>query len=354
MTFGRWPDVSLEKARARCQQQREVLADGFDPMAQRKVERQVDRQKMQNTFRAVAKQWHEHWKKGRSPRHAAYVWSRLERDILPRLGSRPVAEIESLEVVNMLRAISDRGVADLAKRAMQVTSGVYRYAVAHKLAEHNPAANFKPGDILPATEKTNYARVDGKELPKLLQAMDIYPSESTRLAMQFIAHCFVRTSELIGAKWEEVDLERHRWDIPASRMKMKTPHIVPLSKQVIAILERLQQLRSGSAYVFPGLSENKPMSNNTILKALERMGYKGRMTGHGFRGIASTLLHEQGFEHEHIELQLAHMPRNAVSAAYNHAKYLPQRTAMMQSWSDYLDQQRKGNVLTMPVSSQQA
>jgi integrase len=137
-------------------------------------------------------------------------------------------------------------------------------------------------------------------------------------------------------------------------MKMKTSHIVPLSKQAIAILEQLQQLRSGSAYVFPGLSKNKPMSNNTILKALERMGYKGRMTGHGFRGIASTLLHEQGFEHDHIELQLAHMQRNAVSASYNHAKYLPQRTAMMQKWSDYLDQQRKGRVLTLPVSSKRA
>jgi integrase len=171
------------------------------------------------------------------------VWSRLEKKSCPRLGSRPVAEIESLEVVAMLRAISDRGVADLAKRVMQVTSAVFRYAVTH-----NPAANFKPGDILPATEKTNYARVSGKELPKLLHALDAYPSLSTRLAMQFMAHTFVRTSELIGAKWEEIDVEQARWDIPAERMKKKTPHIIPQSQQALAVLEQLRRSAPASRY----------------------------------------------------------------------------------------------------------
>lgn len=163
MTFGRYPDVSLEMARKRCQDARELLADNIDPMARRKVEKQVQRQQVQNTFRQVAKQWHEHWKQGQSERHAAYVWSRLQRDIVPRIGSRPVAEIESLEIVNMLRAIADRGVADLAKRAYQVTSSVFRYAVIHRISERNPAAGFKPKDVLPKTTKTNYARVDAKQ-----------------------------------------------------------------------------------------------------------------------------------------------------------------------------------------------
>jgi integrase len=156
----------------------------------------------------------------------------------------------------------------------------------------------------------------------------------------------VRTTELIGARWEEFDLDGARWDIPADRMKMKTPHIVPLSAQAVNLLKTLQLITGHSALLFPGERDHeKSMSNNTILKALERMGYKGRMTGHGFRGVASTLLHEMGFDHAHIELQLAHQERDEVSAAYNHATYLKQRASMMQDWADYLDSCMTGNVL---------
>lgn len=155
--------------------------------------------------------------------------------------------------------------------------------------------------------------------------------------MKLMCMTFVRTSELIGARWEEFDLKAGRWDIPAGRMKMKTPHMVPLSTQAVEVLRTLALLTGGRELLFPGERDHeKCMSNNTILKALERMGYKYRMTGHGFRGVASTLLHEMGFDHAHIEIQLAHQERNAVSASYNHATYLPQRSNMMQSWSDYL------------------
>jgi integrase len=248
-----------------------------------------------------------------------------------------MASIQALDVIAMLRAISDRGVSDLAKRAMQVTKAVFGYAVTHQVIEHSPVAHLKPNDILPKTTKTNYARVDAKELPKLLHAIDGYQGEQTKLAMQILAHTFVRTSELIGAKWEEIDIEGARWSIPASRMKMKTAHIVPLSRQSLAILARLKELSGASAFVFPGLRPRSHMSNGTILVALKRMGYVKRMTGHGFRGIASTILHEQQVDHEHIELQLAHQQRNAVSAAYNHAKHLKARAEMMQHWSDHLD-----------------
>jgi integrase len=157
---------------------------------------------------------------------------------------------------------------------------------------------------------------------------------------------FVRTSELIGARWAELDLDAARWDIPAERMKMRTPHIVPLSRQALDALDTLQTLTGESEWLFPGdRSAKKPMSNNTILKALERMGYKGRMTGHGFRGLASTILHEHGHPHEHIELQLAHAPRNTVSAAYNHALYLEPRTRMMQDWADFLERTQRGGKL---------
>jgi integrase len=219
-----------------------------------------------------------------------------------------------------------------------------RYAVAHGIIERNPAAEVKPGDVLKSRRKENYARIDGKELPELLRKMQVYDgAPQTRQALQLIALTFVRTSELIEAVWTEFDLDAAEWRIPKERMKMRTPHVVPLSTQAVDALRCLNEIRNGSAYVFPGdRNAAKPMSNNTILKALERMGYKHRMTGHGFRGVASTLLHELGWPHEHIELQLAHQERNQVSASYNWATYLPERRKMMQAWANHLDALRKG------------
>lgn len=201
--------------------------------------------------------------------------------------------------------------------------------------------------MLASRPKQNLARIDGKELPGLLRHIDAYQGAAiTRLAMKLMAMTFVRTTELIGARWSEFDLEAARWDIPAERMKMKTSHIVPLSMQAVNLLKTLQLITGHSVMLFPGERDHeKSMSNNTILKALERMGYKGRMTGHGFRGVASTLLHEMGFDHAHIELQLAHQERDEVSATYNHATYLKQRAKMMQHWEDYLDSCATGKVL---------
>jgi len=214
-----------------------------------------------------------------------------------------------------------------------------RYAVAHDLAERNPVADIRPSDVLKTRKKRNYPRLSAKELPELLAAIDAYAgNEYTVLALKLMMLTFVRTSELIAAKWEEFDTGAARWDIPAERMKMKTPHIVPLSRQALAVLEKLKTISYGRDLLFPGERNHaKPMSNNTILYALYRMGYRGRMTGHGFRGVASTILHEHDWPHEHIEIQLAHSERNAVSAAYNHAQYMKQRAEMMQWWGDYVD-----------------
>ncbi|HLI03797.1 MAG TPA: integrase arm-type DNA-binding domain-containing protein [Terracidiphilus sp.] len=344
MTFGSYPDVSLSLARERHAAARKLLASGVDPMAERKAEKA----KEENTFQSVQSRWLEHWRQGKSPRHVDYVKRRMEADILPCLGARPIALIEAPELVAMVKAIEQRGARDIAKRALETTGQVFRYAIAHGYAKRNPVAEIRPSDILPSTRKVNYARVDARELPDLLRAIEVYPgTHVTRLALKLIALTFVRTSELIGARWAEFDLEAARWDIPAERMKMRTPHIVPLSRQALDVLNTLRTLTGESEWLFPGdRNAKKPMSNNTILKALERMGYKGRMTGHGFRGLASTILHEQGYNHEHIELQLAHAPRNAVSAAYNHALYLEPRAKMMQDWADYLEQaQRGGKVL---------
>ena len=201
----------------------------------------------------------------------------------------------------------------------------------------------------------NQARVDIKDLPVLLRAIDTSDAIAiTRIAIKLMTLTFVRTSELINAEWGEIDLEAKQWRITAERMKMKSPHIVPLATQAVELLATLKEQTGWSKFLFPHQHDRKKtMSNNTILQALKRMGYQGKMTGHGFRGIASTVLHEQGYKHENIELQLAHVPRNAVSAAYNHALYLQPRTVMMQQWADYLDELKAG-AKVIPISGKLA
>jgi integrase len=345
-SLGKYPEVSLAEARDKRDHMRKLIAKGIDPVQSQKAAKEAKKLAQTNSFEAVARTWFEGWKGARSPRHAEYVIRRLDADVFPIIGSRPIAEIKAPELVKMMKAIQHRGALDIAKRCYQMTGQVFRYAIAHGIAERNPASDIKPSDILPSRLKTNYARVDAKELPSLLRAIEAYQGTPvTRLAIKLLALTFVRTSELIGARWDEFDLQAGQWRIPADRMKMRTEHIVPLSLQAIQILQILHGITGQSALLFPGeRNHSKPMSNNTILKALERLGYKGRMTGHGFRGIASTALHEQGFEHTHIELQLAHQERSAVSAAYNYATYMEQRAKMMQWWGDYLEHLLRGNV----------
>lgn len=339
MALGIYPDISLAQARQATDEARRLLAVGVDPMEQRKADRQDQKRTVENTFEIIARKWWAHWSPMRSPRHAEYVIRRLETDVFPVIGERPVDEILAPEIVQMVKAIEERGALDIAKRSLQTCGQIFRYAIAHGFATRNPATDIRPSDVLVSRRKQNYARLDAKELPELLRHIEVYQGSSvTRMAMKLMAMTFVRTSELIGARWEEFDLQNARWDIPSERMKMRTPHIVLLSRQAVQLLQNLHTLTGHRELLFPGERNPKtPMSNNTILKALERMGYKGRMTGHGFRGIASTVLHEEGWPHEHIELQLAHQERDNTSAAYNHALYLKPRAEMMQWWSDYLE-----------------
>lgn len=343
MTFGQYPDVGLASARERHAAARKLLAEGRDPMEQRKADKLAGALAERHSFKSIAGLWLDHWKGDKSPRHVDVTRRRLEANVFPRLGARPIAEIEAPELVTMVKAIEARGVGDLARRTLETSGQIFRYAVAHGYCSRNPAADISPSDVLRPVVKRNLARIDGKDLPGLLQAVEVYCGKVvTRLAVKLMALTFVRTSELIGGRWEEIDWEEHRWNIPAERMKMKTPHIVPLSSQAIEVLRLLHKLTGTGPLMFPGDADpKKTMSNNTILQALDRMGFGGVMTGHGFRGLASTLLHEQGWQHEHIELQLAHAPRNAVSAAYNHALYLKPRAKMMQAWGDFLEKSLK-------------
>jgi integrase len=348
MAFGEYPLVSLKDARELHFAARKVLGAGIDPMAERKAEGEAKQKEAEarqreavNSFENVARKWWAWWSIGKSPRHADTVMRRLEADIFPAFGHKFIDAVTAADVRELMLAIERRDARDVAKRSHETTSQIFRFAVARDIAARNPASDFKPRDILAEARTENRARVDARELPELLAKMEDYNGDAiTCLAMKLMAYTFVRTSEEIEAPWTEFDLDTARWTIPPERMKMDTPHIVPLSRQAVEVLRALKLLTGNGRLVFPGANDRKkPMSNNTILYALYRLGYRDRMTGHGFRGLASTILNENGFDEPHIELQLAHMKRNKVAAAYNHAKYLKQRTVMMQWWADYLDAQ---------------
>ena len=348
MALGEYPLVSLKEARERHSEARKVLVSGIDPMAERKAvgaakqkESEARQREADNSFENVAREWWNWWLIGKSPRHADTTMRRMEADVFPAYGHKPINEVTAADVRQLMISVEKRDARDVAKRIHETTSQIFRFSIARDIAARNPAADFKPRDILAEAQTENRARVDAKELPELLVKIDEYNGDAiTRLAMKLMTYTFVRTSEEIEAPWTEFDLEEARWTIPAERMKMKTPHIVPLSRQAVEVLRALKQITGHGHFVFAGARDKKkPISNNTILYALYRIGYRDRMTGHGFRGLASTILNEHEFDEAHIELQLAHTKRNKVAAAYNHAKYLKQRTEMMQWWADYLDAQ---------------
>jgi integrase len=348
MTFGEYPLVPPHRARELHFTAKQLLRTGVNPMTERKAEAEAKQEEERavqreadSGFEKVARKWWAWWSIGKSPRHAETLMNRLEADVFPPIGHLSIDAVQTAHIRDIMLTIENRGARDVAKRAHQSIGQIFRFAIARDLATRNPAAEFKPRDILAEAKTENFARVDEKDLPELLVKMDEYNGDAiTRLGMKLMAYTFVRTSEQIEAPWTEFDLDNARWVIPPERMKMNTPHIVPLARQAVDVLRALSLLTGRSKYVLPGaLDKNKPMSNMAILTALYRLGYRGRMTGHGFRGLASTILHENGFEEAHIELQLAHMKRNKVAAAYNHAKYIKQRTEMMQWWADYLDRQ---------------
>lgn len=344
LALGAYPAVTLKQARMDRDAARAILDTGADPVQARKDERAAQQLRLGTTFEAVARAWFANWAAARSQRHAGYVIRRLEADVFPTIGAKPIGDITAPQLLAMAKKVEARGALDIARRAWQTCGQVFEFALAHGQIERNPARDVRPGAALKPREQGHYARVDAKELPELLRKIASYQGSAfTRMGMQLLALTFVRTGELIGARWEEFDLEAAEWRIPPGRTKMKTPHIVPLSTQAVDVLRCLHELRGLSGLLFPGERDHeKPMSNNTILGALKRMGYAGRMTGHGFRGVASTILHEQGFDHAHIELQLAHQERDEVSAAYNFATYLGPRRKMMQWWANHLDELRQG------------
>jgi integrase len=337
LALGVYPEVSLADARERRLQARKMLAGGRDPGELKKEAKRLLLEKHENTFEVVAREWHQNRLAKWTPLYGKKTLSRLEMHVFPRLGTRPIADITPHELLSAMRKIEERG-ADIAHRVLQICGQIFSYAVITQRAPSNPAASLR-GALTPWV-KTNHAYIKPNELKEYLTNLEAYEGAlQTKLAMKFLLLTFVRTGELRGAAWSEIDLDKAEWRIPAERMKMKDPHTVPLSRQAIAILKELQPITGQWKYVFP--NQHKPagyMSENTILYALYRMGYHSRATGHGFRSTASTVLNEHGFPPDVIERQLAHGERNSVRAAYNHAQYLPERRKMMQWWADYIEE----------------
>lgn len=339
LSLGVYPAVSLKAARDKAEGMQKQQQAGLDPAAERRQAKLASKLAAANSFEAVAREWYGKHAPTWAQKHAADVLRRLELNIFPSLGKRPIGEIEPPELLAAVRKIEARGAHDLAHRVLGVCGQVFRYGVATGRCKRDLAADLR-GALTPHVKQSQPA-VRPEQLPQLLQAIATYDQigdKQTQLALQLLALTFTRTSELIGATWGEFDFDKALWIIPAGRMKMKNEHLVPLAPQAVAILAELKDLSGGSRFVFPGRSRDKSISNNTILFALYRLGYKGAMTGHGFRAVASTVLNESGlFNPDVIERQLAHTERNEVRGAYNRALYMPERCRMMQWWADELD-----------------
>jgi len=352
LSLGVYPRVGLKEARQKRDAERKHIDAKLDPSAERRAQAVRLRLAAENSFEAVGREWYRKQVHTWVAHHANDVIRRLEKNIFPRLGRRPISEIDAPELLAAMRPIEERGAHDLAHRVLQVCGQVFRYGIATGRCSRDLTKDLR-GALTPHKAKHQPA-VKPEELPALLRSIDSYEQigdEQTKLALKLLALTFLRTSEMIGAERTEFDLETAIWVVPAGRMKMKVEHIVPLSTQTIAILEKLNMLAGESRFLFPGRSRDKPISNNTLLFALYRLGYKGKMTGHGFRSVASTILNEAGFRADVIERQLAHSERNEVRDAYNRAQYLPERIRMMQSWADYLDRVRNGAKVLMLKSA---
>jgi integrase len=338
LAVGVYPDVTLAQARLKRDEARKLLQDGVDP-SQHKKETKIKLQEMTaNNFEAIAREWFEKNTPVWSERHADTIIRRLEYNVFPSLGKRAIELITAPELLGVLRKIENRGAVETAHRVKQICGQVFRYAIATGRGERDPSGDLK-GALAPVKSKSMATITDPKKIGGLLRAMEDYEGHIiTRCALQLAPLVFVRPGELRHAEWSEIDLNSGEWKIPGEKMKAGLPHIVPLSRQAIDIFKEIKSVTGDGRYVFPSLrSTARPMSNNTVNAALRRMGYtKDEIVGHGFRAMASTILHEQGWPSDVVERQMSHTEKNKVKAAYNHAQHLPERRKMMQAWADYL------------------
>ena len=348
LTFGPYPEITLQDAREKRLAARRLMLQGIDPAKHRDDAKRLLKERAANTFEKIAREWHANRVPTWSERTAKNVLQRLEADIFPAIGRKPIDELKHLDVIAALRKIEERGASEVAHRQRAVCASIFSYAIQCGFTERNLVTDMK--DVLKTVRAGHFAAINADELPQFLAILDRNEARMfapTRIALRLMLLCFVRTSELIETPWGEIDLERGEWIIPWQRMKRgkltvnpdMTNHHVCLSRQALALLRELHAITGRSKYLFPNQRDHeKPISNNTILVALGRMGYKGKMTGHGFRALAmSTIKERLGYRHEVVDRQLAHAPKDKVASAYDRAQFLAERRRMMQDWADYID-----------------
>jgi len=344
LTIGSYPEISLAQARRARDEARIQLYNNIDPNA-------VKNQRLQQMdesilFKSLAMEWMEDRKAVIKETTYLRDLSVFEKDLFPALGNMPIDQIKGKDVLACAKKIEERGAREMAKRSIPLAGRIFRFAIRKGIIENDPTPHLQ--EALKPRKVKHMARLDISEFPPFLERMDRYHGNPMiKTAIQLMTLTFVRTAELRMMQWDEINFETKLWRIPAEKMKMAQPHIVPLSRQALQLIEGLRPLTGNKQYVFYNHSIAKPMSSNALLCVIRTMGYNGKMTGHGFRGLASTTLHEQGYMHDAIEIQLAHRVGNAVSQAYNHAQHLEYRVKMMQEWSDFIDSLR-GKTMSLP------
>ncbi|HBV2906612.1 TPA: tyrosine-type recombinase/integrase [Citrobacter freundii] len=342
LALGVYPDVTLADARAKRDEAKRGIAGGIDPNEAKREEKATREAQINNTFQDLATEWHSSKLKKWSAGYASDIMEAFNKDVFPYIGKKPIAEIKPLELLNVLRRMEGRGATEKAKKVRQRCGEVFRYAIVTGRAEYNPAPDLT--SAMQGHESNHYPFLNAPELPAFFEALSRYSgSELVVLAARLLIITGLRTGELRGASWQEIDEQAAVWEIPAERMKMRRPHMVPLSQQALSIIARIREITGRYPLMFPGRNDpRKTMSEASINQVFKRIGYVGKVTGHGFRHTMSTILHEQGYNTAWIETQLAHVDKNSIRGTYNHAQYLDGRREMLQWYADYMDSLEQG------------
>lgn len=356
LALGVYPDLKLSDARDRAQEARERVKQGIDPMVHKRETKARNIALALETFQIVTAEWLNKNRSKWSKTYAEKVEQILAANVLPRIGKIPISSLTAPMVIDAVRPMEARGAVEQAARALRWIKAIMRYAAVTGRIDRSPIADLLASEVLRQRTTKRYPHLERGEIGDFLRRLVEYPGRpETRLAVNLLLLTAVRTGELRAARWEEIDFNRGEWRIPSERMKMRTPHIVPLSTQTSELFQELRKFTGYSSYLFPGGRGRYPyMSENTVNKAIAMLGYKGRVVGHGFRATFSTIANESGhFSPDVIERQLAHKERNEVRAAYHRAEYMSERHKMMQWWADYLDEMRN-NAEVIPIHSRKA
>ncbi|HHS9739330.1 TPA: tyrosine-type recombinase/integrase [Raoultella ornithinolytica] len=336
LSLGTYPLTSLTEARQKRDEAKKLVAAGINPSDVRKRDKQYRQNEISNTFEAIAREWYEKRIDRWSASYSEEMLKTFEADVFPYIGGRPIADIKPMELMGVLSRLDERGATEKLRKVRQRCGEVWRYAIVTGRAEYNPAPDL--ASAFSPHKKEHYAFLKTEELPEFFRTLNTYSgSIVVKLAMRLQVLTGLRPGELRQGEWSEIDFDKRIWEVPPARMKKRRPHCVPLSDQAIAILEQLKPVTGQYLYIFPGrIHHSKPISEMAMNVLIRRIGYAGRVTGHGFRHTMSTILHEQGYNTAWIETQLAHVDKNSIRGTYNHAQYLDGRREMLQWYADYM------------------